>query len=95
MQSKEEFSLIDYLNNEYGQLHEYESYDCEDGSGEGCQQAEKDEIELGQCDPSSSDYEECQSKYCSLGDIDCIEARDKFLFSDYLEQLVKENEDSK
>ena len=29
-------SLIDYLNDEYGQLHDFKSYDCDDDSDEGC-----------------------------------------------------------
>ena len=33
--------------------------------------------------------------YCSLGDIDCIEAREETLFDDYLEQLEKQNDSKK
>ena len=50
----------------------------------------KDELDLGQCDPSD---EECLAKYCSIGDVQCIESRDATLFEDYLDQLESNNQD--
>ena len=35
-------ALIDFLNSEYGQLHDYADYACEDGSGEDCVQVSVD-----------------------------------------------------
>ena len=62
-------ALIDFLNSEYGQLHDYADYACEDGSGEDCAQVSVDQSTLSECDPGD---EECLEKYCAAGDTECI-----------------------
>ena len=77
--------LIDFLNNEYGQLYEYEAFACEDGSGQECAQDAVDQINLGECAP---DDEECLALYCSLGDVACVQSKEQSQFEDYLDQLA-------
>ena len=80
---------MDFLNNEYGQLYEYEAFACEDGSGQECAQDAVDQQNLGECAPD--DYT-CLALYCSLGDVECIQSKEESQFDEYLNALADQNQ---